>query len=436
MDRTYAPREKWPDPDHDHFDIAEQDTLQEQEATNLYGSVPDVEPETEWMKWDRPTGNAEMLDLQAHRREIHALDQANTLEKNDQSREEAQTAEAQNSTGPEGKTDTAEAGESISLQGKTDEERNAFWEKASGNIQFAEVDQSGVSLHAFPQERSKPESNGSASGKNNDQAGLEKGALPLGTKLHVLSKTRDQWLQVRALTDEGIRIGYVDFRYVEPKNMTWEWTENVKEGAYVREKKDPLNYAFVEDFPTLKDRYEVAKGTQAKQEERAKGFMKGGVPNDGRYWFTKVYAFVTGRELEIVRNKNLYYPSLNLLAVQLFDRIYEDNLARYDLSESHLGTDQHWTEAFDKINSLDKFGWRDAILWNAETLPMLGNVVEDLKNRYEAVKSLVKGMQAHIRFDLPRALNYAFIQHVQSMETHPEFRFEEKNGLLRRPSPL
>jgi Family of unknown function (DUF5995) len=110
---------------------------------------------------------------------------------------------------------------------------------------------------------------------------------------------------------------------------------------------------------------------------------------DHKFWFAKVYQFVTEGELEFIENKTFYYPSYVLLSVIYFEKIYRDNLAK-----GTAGAEAHWKEAFDRADG-DNDDWVTFV--------------------HESVFNLVESMQAHIRFDLPRAEAWIYDTYYKSM---------------------
>lgn len=104
---------------------------------------------------------------------------------------------------------------------------------------------------------------------------------------------------------------------------------------------------------------------------------------DMKYWFARVYSLVTEYEIEAcVVEKRFRYPHLILMLVQAFDDTYMKNL---DARRAGQRTEPNWREAFDSAESRQ---W-DSVLSGAA-----------IKN------ALLPSMQAHIRFDLPRAIAF------------------------------
>lgn len=126
---------------------------------------------------------------------------------------------------------------------------------------------------------------------------------------------------------------------------------------------------------------------------------------DEKYWFAKVYHFVTKHELMQIDAQVYQYPLMKMQEVIAFDTTYEQNL-------------QNWIAGNkDKVES----NWRAAF-----------SAAEDSPSWYrtravEIMDALLPSMQAHIRFDLPRAIaacfqsNYAGIPGLSMTDFHPDF---------------
>jgi Ser/Thr protein kinase RdoA (MazF antagonist) len=112
---------------------------------------------------------------------------------------------------------------------------------------------------------------------------------------------------------------------------------------------------------------------------------------DGVGWFAKVYYYVTRFELEMIDGGHYTYPIMKLQEVVAFYDTYRVNLERWLESPTHPSLEPNWREAFQAARSA---GDR----WHA--LPSL-----------EVMRELLPSIEAHIRFDLPRAIAAVFEAH-------------------------
>ncbi len=167
------------------------------------------------------------------------------------------------------------------------------------------------------------------------------------------------------------------------QQKTWRETGKLKGNPPVRSQTAPPNKNIVEDEKTYKQLLASVKALVKEQQARADTFKsKDGIVNDYKYWFMKVYSFVTENEIKYAEENTYYYPSAVLLDVLYFDKVYKDNLnAAADKQETH------WQDAFKTAKQM-------------QGLTQAGAPT----NVAQVVLSLVSGMLAHIRFDLPRSL--------------------------------
>jgi Family of unknown function (DUF5995) len=165
------------------------------------------------------------------------------------------------------------------------------------------------------------------------------------------------------------------------KQKTWRETGKLRGDPPVRSQTEPPNKNIVEDEATYKQLLASVKNLLKDQRARAEAMKdeKTGVVDDYKYWFTKVYSYVTENMLEFIEQGTFYYPTAVLHDVLYFDKIFADNLKAPDSKR-----EDHWRTA-----------WNTASKQQNNTLPF---------DTGEVVLSLVAGMLAHIRFDLPRAL--------------------------------
>jgi hypothetical protein len=104
---------------------------------------------------------------------------------------------------------------------------------------------------------------------------------------------------------------------------------------------------------------------------------------DGKYWFAKVYHNVTTYELRMIDEGRYTYPIMKMQEVVAFHETYHANMDAW--LHGRLGeVEPNWRLAFQ---AAEQAGGR----WHP--LPTL-----------EVMDALLPSMQAHIRFDLPRAI--------------------------------
>ena len=108
-------------------------------------------------------------------------------------------------------------------------------------------------------------------------------------------------------------------------------------GAYVphrfcRRDGTPTNSSVPEDEATCVSLLNAAKAGLIKQRARAQTLLAGpkGPVRDFRYFFAKVYSYVTENEIEFVEKAAYLYPSYVLRSVLYFEKIYEDNFNAWD----------------------------------------------------------------------------------------------------------
>jgi hypothetical protein len=180
-------------------------------------------------------------------------------------------------------------------------------------------------------------------------------------------------------------------------SKSWRETGNLKGNPPVRDEKNPPNKNIVEDEKTYSGLLSSVRAVHKKQIARAASMTsKNGFIKDYRYWFTKVYGFVTQNEMTFAKEKSFYYPSAVLLEVLYFDKLYEDNL-----NAGVAKQEVHWRESFKTIEKLAAEG---------DDLPT---------NAGEIIFSLISSMLAHIRFDLPRALSWVIQDYQRKFGAKP-----------------
>ncbi len=112
---------------------------------------------------------------------------------------------------------------------------------------------------------------------------------------------------------------------------------------------------------------------------------------DGKYWFAKVYHNVTTNELRMIADGRYQEPLVKLRQVAAFHETYRTNLDRW-LAGDHDAVEPNWHRAFTAAESMNGGSW-----FRPRSL--------------EILKAVLPSLQAHIRFDLPRAIADVYEQH-------------------------
>ena len=180
---------------------------------------------------------------------------------------------------------------------------------------------------------------------------------------------------------------------------TWRGSGNLKGSPPVRNESPP-NIGIEEFESVYNQRRKAADQQLVRQHANADRFMGSATtPLDNRYWFTKVYAHVTENELKSTDGRTFYYPSYVMQCVRYFDQIYQDNL---EAADAGLDVEEHWARAFEVCADEDGYFGPDILDFFTFGL-------------YRSIKSLVSSMQAHIRYDLPRAEAWVFDSYYKHM---------------------
>jgi hypothetical protein len=116
-----------------------------------------------------------------------------------------------------------------------------------------------------------------------------------------------------------------------------------------------------------------------------------GLRGDMKYWFAKVYYWVTTRELEFIAAGTYQYPHMKLQEVIAFHTTYRTNLDAWQAGNK-AKVEAQWRAAFAAAE--DQQGGTTYLPRSAEIL-----------------FALLPSMQAHIRIDLPRAIAACFVTH-------------------------
>lgn len=182
----------------------------------------------------------------------------------------------------------------------------------------------------------------------------------------------------------------------------------------------PANPAIVESRAVYDRRLELAKEALRRQHDRAEAMLQNGEVTDYRYWFARVYEYVTRNEIRFVESGTFRYPSYVLASVLYFEKIYEDNFEAHDTGRT---VEPHWARAFEvaatQQRRVEQLGaLEDLSDWAGGAFPNVAagvDLAELIQRVMGPVESLVASMQAHIRFDLPRAEAWVFNTHYGSV---------------------
>jgi hypothetical protein len=111
---------------------------------------------------------------------------------------------------------------------------------------------------------------------------------------------------------------------------------------------------------------------------------------NGKYWFARVYYYVTLHELENIDRGIYQYPHMKMQEVIHFNTTYATNLAAW---ESGRQAEPNWQAAFAAAESSSSWLGASKSIGNA----------------------LLPSMEAHIRFDLPRAIAAVYELHYAGL---------------------
>ena len=117
---------------------------------------------------------------------------------------------------------------------------------------------------------------------------------------------------------------------------------------------------------------------------------------DGKYWFSKLYVFVTEEQLKHARTPDVEVPEWVLRIIPAFHRYYVQNLDRWSAGD-HERTEAHWRRSF-------------AVMDRADDDPR------------ETMRGMLLGAKAHIEEDLPRAFADVYLAHFHNRASFARFR--------------
>jgi hypothetical protein len=140
----------------------------------------------------------------------------------------------------------------------------------------------------------------------------------------------------------------------------------------------------------LEDRFLRMAGALSELAAYRESFLKEGVMKDSIDLFPAAYYHITRRELERIRNQEYKYPDAKLRQLIAFYDAYKHNREAHDHG---MPVEPHWQRHFDKVEEVQKS------VFNVLSISVTKNGLQEI---------IDTGMQAHIIFDFPRALRFAF----------------------------
>jgi Family of unknown function (DUF5995) len=144
------------------------------------------------------------------------------------------------------------------------------------------------------------------------------------------------------------------------------------------------------EYDRLHKACEDAGRKQAADAAALKGDMK--------YWFARVYQFVTEEELKQVDAGRYEYPLMKMQEVLAFHATYQRNLDSWRAGRT-ADVEPNWAKAFAAAEAMNT-----------------GSYLQP--RSMEILDALLPAMQAHIRFDLPRAIAQVYLDdyaHIPGM---------------------
>ncbi len=120
---------------------------------------------------------------------------------------------------------------------------------------------------------------------------------------------------------------------------------------------------------------------------------------DPKFWFTRVYQFVTENQIKACREGNIIHKGWVLRLNCRFHEYYYENLHCW-LGESSGQVEMHWRRAFEMMEQ-GQYEGGDANLF---------------------LQGLISGISAHIEEDLPRVLAEVYLRHYASVCSYGRIR--------------
>jgi hypothetical protein len=151
----------------------------------------------------------------------------------------------------------------------------------------------------------------------------------------------------------------------------------------------------------------AVEGVAADQLAYANSMRTGAVVTDMKYWFAKVYHFVSRHELARIDAGAYQYPLMKMYEVISFQATYAGNIDAWRAGRKDE-VESNWKAAFADAEAAgggSLGGWSQQIL----TLGLSS------QRANEVMHAMLPSMEAHIRFDLPRAIAAAFESHYEGI---------------------
>jgi hypothetical protein len=137
-------------------------------------------------------------------------------------------------------------------------------------------------------------------------------------------------------------------------------------------------------FAALRDECIRVRDEQEKTAKRLKG--------NGKYWFARVYYYVTVHELANIDRGVYQYPHMKMQEVIHFNNTYAANLAAWENNQRNR-VEPNWRAAFGAAESSSSW----------------------LGTSWTVKNALLPSIEAHIRFDLPRAIAAVYKLHYADL---------------------
>lgn len=118
--------------------------------------------------------------------------------------------------------------------------------------------------------------------------------------------------------------------------------------------------------------------------------------SDMKMWFALVYYYVTKYEIQFIEDKKYQYPHMKLQEVINFGNIYLNSITLWLENKDNTNIYPNWRSAFQKAEALNggKF---------------------ELTETLEIANALMPSIEAHIRFDLPKAISSVYNKHYKGI---------------------
>ena len=187
----------------------------------------------------------------------------------------------------------------------------------------------------------------------------------------------------------------------------------------MRDRHHPPNPNVVEDAGEYAALLRQAQAALVRQRARADGYLdKPGNLSDYRYFFARVYSYVTENEILFCQSNVFYYPAYVLKCVLFFERLYDDNMRAFDTPGGSV--EDHWKIAFeaDDARAEARRGRAARPRSSRPASPASARSTRSTAMTQDvlgAMSSLTVSMKAHIRYDLPRAESWVFNQDYRSL---------------------